>query len=490
VKSNYVKANYDVNQTINFRVLSDHQCEEIYLAALEVLEYTGAVIHSERTLEILKKGGCWVDGNHVKFPTKVVEAAVRTAPSRIAISDRNGKRAMFLESQNVYFGPGPSNTYMLDPETGERRRPRVADAARVAKLCDALPNIDYVMDSGTPMDVTPTLADVHSFNQMVRNTTKPIIHWGFDEDQYNDIIDMAEVIAGGPEELSKNPFFILYSEPSPPLRHSHEAIDKAVAAAKRDIPVIYVPVNFAGGTVPATMAGALVCSVADSLVGLVANQLVRPGSGFIMGGVITAMDMSSTICSYGAPELSLLSAALTNVARYIGIPMFSTGGCTDAKMIDAQWAAEAAFSNLLAGLSGASLVHDCNYMEYGNTGSMDLLTINDEIIGMVRRIMKGIKVDDYQMAVDIIDKVGPGGHFLGEQHTMENFRKEFWQPKLMNRLRYDEWKASGAKTMAQRVNERTREILANHEVEPLPKSVTDKLDAIIEKAEQREASKR
>ncbi len=489
MKSNYVRSNNKINQTVDFSVLNDQQCEEIYLAALEVLEHTGAVIHSEPTLEILKKGGCWVDGNHVTFPTKVVEAAVKTAPERICVSDRFGKRTMFLESQNVYYGPGPSNTYVLDPETGERRRPRKADAARVAKVVDALPNIDYCMDSGTPSDVTPTLADVHSFDNMVRNTTKPMIHWGFDSDQYNDIIDMAEAIAGGPDELSKNPFFILYSEPSPPLRHSHEAIDKAVAAAQRDIPVIYVPVNFAGGTVPATMAGACVTSVADSLVGLVANQLVRPGSGFIMGGVITSMDMSSTICSYGAPELSLLSAALTNVARYMGIPMFSTGGCTDSKIIDAQWAAEAAFSNLAAGLSGASLVHDNNYMEYGNTGSYDLLTANNEILGMVKKILQGVEVNDYTMAVDVIDKVGPSGHFLGEKHTIDEVRKNFWIPELMNRYRYDEWKAKGATTMGERINQKTCDILQNHECEPLDKKTCERLDAILEKAERREANK-
>jgi trimethylamine--corrinoid protein Co-methyltransferase len=490
MKSKYVRANYQVNQAVNFRVLSDDQCEEIYNASLEVLERTGADFYSEEALEIYKKAGCWVDGNRVRFPTRVVEKAIRSAPSRITICDRNGNRSMFLEGRNAYWGPGPTNTYVLDPFTGERRRPKKKDAEHAGLVCDALPNIDYAMDNGTVMDVTPTLSDVHAFDALVRNTTKPIIHWGFGIDQYNDIIEMASAVTGGLDELQKRPFIILYSESSPPLRHSAEAIDKAIFAAKKDIPVIYTPCTFAGGVAPATMAGTLVITVVDSLVGLVANQCVREGSRFIMGGLISTMDMSSSILAYGAPELSLLSAALTDVARYIGIPMFSTGGCTDSKTIDAQWAAEAAFSNLIAGLSGAHIIHDCNYMEYGNCGSLELLVANDEIIGMVKRIMKGIEVDDFHLAVDVVDKVGPGGHFLGEEHTINNFRKETWWPSLISRMRYDEWKQSGGLTMGQRIKQKTQDIINSHKAEPLSKEICDKLDAIIEKAENREASKR
>lgn len=490
MRSKYVRANYQINQTVNFSVLSKDQCEEIYLAALEVMERTGADVHSPEALEIFKKGGCWVEGNRVRFPSRVVEWAVRTAPSRIAISDRNGKRSMFLEGQNVYWGPGPTNTYTLDPFTGERRRPKKSDTVRAGVVCDALPNISYAMDNGTPMDVTPTLADVHAFDALVRNTSKPIIHWGFGIEQYGDIIEMAAAVAGSMEELQKKPFIILYSESSPPLRHSAEAIDKAIFAAQKDIPVIYTPCTFAGGVAPATMAGALVVAVVDSFVGLVANQLVREGSGFIMGGLISTMDMSSSILAYGAPELSLLSAALTNVARYLNIPMFSTGGSTDAKTIDTQWAAEAAFSNLVAGLSGANIVHDCNYMEYGNCGSLELLVANDEIIGMVKRILKGMTVDDYHMAVDIIDKVGPGGHFLGEEHTIKNFRTETWWPSLISRMRYDEWKLAGGLSMGQRIKQKTQDIINSHEPQKLSPQVCEKLDAIIAKAEAREAAKK
>ena len=486
-RSQYVRANNRTNVSPQFSMLSEDQCESIVNGALEVLERTGAEIHSAEALEILEKGGCWVEGNRVRFPSQLVEWAIGRAPSRIVISDRSGKRSMFLEGQNVYYGPGPTNTYVLDAFTGERRRPLKSDTVRAAVTADALPNISYAMDNGTITDVTATLADVHAFQALVENTTKPIIHWGFGVDQYQDIVDMAAAVRGGLEALQQNPFLILYSESSPPLRHSAEAIDKAIFAAKVKLPVIYTPCTFSGGVAPATMAGSLVISVADCLVGLVTCQLVNEGTQFIMGGLISTMQMSSSILSYGAPELSLLSAGLTNVTRYLGIPMFSTGGCTDSKVIDTQMAIEAAFSILIAGLSGANIVHDCNYMEYGATGSLELMTMDDEIIGMVKKILGGVLVNDEQLAVDVMDRVGPGGHYLGDAHTMRHFR-DFWAPTLISRLRYDAWVAEGSKSMGQRVKEKTQDIINNHQPERLPDDVLAQIQAVIDRAEAREAA--
>jgi len=468
-------------------MLSEDQCEAVLNAALEVLERTGADIYSDEALEILAKGGCWVDGKRVRFPSQLVEWAINRSPSRVVISDRNGKRSMFLEGQNVYYGPGPTCTFTLDPFTGERRRPVKSDTVRVAKTVDALPNISFAMDLGTVSDVTASLADVHSFQAMVENTTKPIVHWGFGIDQYQDIVDIAATVRGGVEALQQNPYVILYSESSPPLRHSSEAIDKAVFAAKAKVPVIYTPCIFAGGVAPATMAGALVVAVSDFLVGLVAGQLVNPGASFIMGGLISSMQMSSSILTYGGVELSLLSSGLTSVARYMGIPMFSQAGCCDSKVLDAQVGVEAAFSILVSGLSGANLIHDCGFIEYAATSSLEVLTMDNDIIGMVKRILGGILVNDEEMAVDVIDGVGPGGHFLADDHTMAHFR-EFSMPKLISRMRYDPWVLEGSKSMGDRVKARTQEIINTHTCEPLPDSVLEGIQGVVDKAEARETA--
>lgn len=487
----YVRARYKVNKSPVFRMLTEDQQKDIYQAALEILERTGAVVHDKEALELFEKAGCWIEGERVRFPAGLTEWAVKSAPSRILIYDRDGNRNMVLEGRNTYYGPGPTNTYHRDPETGERRRPVLSDSENAGKVCDALPNISFAMDLGTPTGVTDTLADVYAFKSLVTNCRKSIVHWGFDIDQYEDIVNIAAAVVGGLENLQKKPFFCLYSEPSSPLVHSREAIAKAIFAAKKRIPIVYTPCVMLGGTTPATMAATIALGVAESLVGIVASQLIRVGSPMIMGGVYAIMDMKTTVFSYGSPEFHIMQAGIAEVAHYMGIPVFGTAGCTDSHTLDGQAAGEATMSILMAAQTGANLVHDVGYTGSGSTGSLYQLVMCDEIIAMVRRFMRGIPVNDETLAVDVIDKVGPGGHYLGEEHTMKHFKNETWFPTMMSRVRYDAWKSmEGGKSMGDKVAEKMRDILKNHQVPALPGDVLKEIDLIIEKAEAREAGKK
>lgn len=485
-----VRARYKVNRTPVFQMLSKDQCREIYMAAVEILERTGAKVYDTESKEILQKAGCWVDGEVVRFPAGLIEWAVRTAPSRITLYDREGNRCIVLEDGKTYYGPGPTNTYFRDPYTGERRRPVLKDNEDVGRVCDALPHIDFVEDLGTPTGVTDTLADLYAFYALVTNTRKPIVHWGFDIDQYEDIVAMAAAVAGGLEQLQQRPFICLYSEPSSPLMHSREAISKAVFAAKKKIPIVYTPCVMLGATTPATIAGTLAVGVAESLVGIVVSQLVYAGAPIIMGGVFAIMDMQTTVFSYGSPEFQIMQAGIAEVARYMGIPVFGTAGCTDSHIMDGQAAAEAALSILTAAQAGANLVHDVGYTGVGSCGSLEQLVLSDEIIGMVKRIMRGIEVNDETLAVNVVNKVGPGGHFLEEKHTIRHFKDELWFPTLINRMRYDEWKnVEKCSTMGERAKKKLQKILETHTVPPLSPEVLAVLDEIIGRAEEREAQK-
>lgn len=487
----YIRARYQVNQTPLFRMLSEEQCHEIYLAALDILQRTGAKVYDEESREIFKKAGCWVEGELVRFPAGLTEWAVKTAPSKILLYDRDGNVAMSLQEGYTYFGPGPTNTYHRDPYTGERRRPVLSDTENVGRVCDALPNIDFVEDLGTPTGVTDTLADVYAFSALVRNTRKHIVHWGFDIDQYQDILEIGAAVAGGLEKLQQKPFFSLYSEPSSPLMHSREAIAKAVFAAKNRIPIVYTPCIMLGATAPATLAGTIALGVAESLVGIVVSQLIREGSPIIMGGVYAIMDMKTTVFSYGSPEFQIMQAGIAEVARHMQIPVFGTAGCTDSHTMDGQAAAEATMSILIAAQSGANLVHDVGYTGVGSCGSLEQLVLGDEVIGMVRRFMRGIPVDDETLALDVVDRVGPGGHFLGEEHTIKHFKSETWFPTLINRMRYNAWRdEAGGSTMGERIKQKLHYILENHKVPALPDDVLQKIDEIIARAEAREAGKK
>jgi trimethylamine--corrinoid protein Co-methyltransferase len=207
------------------------------------------------------------------------------------------------------------------------------------------------------------------------------------------------------------------------------------------------------------LAGVLTQSLAEGLVGIVLSQLKKKGAAMILGGVVTILDMSTTVMPYGAPEMVLLSAAQTEVCKQLRLPIFSTAGCGDSKVLDEQAAIEAAISVAVAALSGANLVHDVGYLESGLVGSLDMLVMSDEIISMVKRIVGGVVVDDEHLATEVIDRVGPGGNFLAEDHTLRHFKREFWFPNLLDRSRREAWEQHGSKTLGQRVRERVVDIL-------------------------------
>ena len=463
------KSNFAANVTPHFSVLSNDQIYEIHLATLEVLERTGVQIPEQEAVDLLSGAGARVsDGNRVRIPSYLVEDALRSAPERITLANRDGERTVFLEGNKVYFGTGSDCPNLLDPYTGERRRFRKEDVEEAARLCDYLPNIDFVMSLGLVSDVPTATSDRHQFEAMLVNTKKPIVFTAHDVEGMSDMIEMAAIAIGGREELRRNPFIVLYAEPISPLRHFGPAVRKLLLSAEEGIPVIYTPCPMCGATTPSTLAGTLVTANAECLSGLVISQLKRKGAPFITGGLISIMDMRAAILSYGAPELSLLSAALTEIAHFYKLPMFGTAGCSDAKILDEQAAVESAISCLMSALSGAHLVHDVGFLEYALTGSYEMVVMTNEIIGMVKRIMRGIEVSRETLAVDVIDQVGPGGNFLVEEHTLRHFRQEQWFPDLIDRRNYEDWAKAGAKTMGGRANEQVKKILSEHRPEPLP----------------------
>lgn len=484
-----MRVNYQINSTTRFRVLSDDQIEQIYFTALEVLARTGALVQQEEALELLKDAGApVVDENRVLIPNWMVKNALNTVPERIVLAgrDRGTDNAKYvtLEKDNIFYGTGSDAPFILDPYTDERRRYTYEDVYNAAKMTDALDNIDFHMSLGLTSDVPIGSYDRHQFMAMVEGTSKPLVITAVDAEGLADQYEMACELAGGEVEFQRTPYFVVYIEPSSPLNNSVEAVEKLLYAAEKHIPAIYTPCPMCGGTAPATMAGILVQALAESLTGVVISQLKNPGTPIIMGGVVSIMDMATTILSYGAPELSLLSAGLTDVAKWVGLPMFSTAGCGDAKVVDQQAAIEAAVSIAFAGLSGANLIHDVGYLESGLIGSYDMLVMSDEIISMVKHVLKGIQVDEEHLALDVIDRVGPGGHFLSDDHTYEHFRTDFWFPNLIDRRNWEDWQAAGGQDLGKRVREKVIDIIENYAPSPIPDDVEANLRDILARADE------
>jgi trimethylamine--corrinoid protein Co-methyltransferase len=214
-------------------------------------------------------------------------------------------------------------------------------------------------------------------------------------------------------------------------------------------------------------------------VGLLLTQLVQPGTPFLYGMNIAALDMKSAIVSYGAPEWPLAMAAWIDISRYYGLPVWGAAGATDSKVVDAQAGIEATVTVMTAFLSRCNLTHDVGYIEYGTTSSMEMLVVADEAIRDVRYATGGIEINEQTLAREAIHRAAPGAGFLADDHTLDNWKWAQWRPMLIDRMRYDNWVAKGSKDMAERANERARKILMEHEPPPLPEAAEETIQAVL-----------
>lgn len=472
-----IQSSFAENRSVFFRVLSDDQVWEIRQAAFDILEKTGCQVQHAGARELLKKAGALVKDRRVWLPRHIVEACVRTAPKGFTVYDRDGQRALEVEGRKSYYGTSTASPNTRDAFSGEIRETRVADIALGARVADALPNLDWVMPMGSSQDVPALAADVHEFEAVVTNTTKPVVFIGYSPRGVELVYEMAAEVAGGLDELQRRPFVLAYPEPISPLVFPAEVVERMFVAADLFMPQIPGPSAQAGATSPVTLAGTVAQSIAESLVSLVLVQLRKPGAPCCLSGNVGVFDMRTALLSLAAPEVSLGLAAQAEVAQSFGLPTWGLAGATDSKTLDAQAGIESAFHILAQGLAGLNLIHDVGYLDSGMVCSAEMLVMGDEVIGMAKRFIQGIRVDAETLARDVIEKVGPGGHYLQERHTVRHMRDELWMPGLLTRQHRDIWRAEGAKDLAQRVGERVRELAESHQ----PKSLPDEKLAALER---------
>jgi trimethylamine--corrinoid protein Co-methyltransferase len=469
-----------------FRLLDEPQILKIHHTALRILNEVGVKVNLKRALDLLRDHGARVrEKNIVKIPPFLVEEAIQSAPSNVTIYDRKKQPVMELGGRRIYFGTGTDLPKTVDLVSREIRDTKADDIVTSTLISDAMPNIDFIASYGLPRDIPPGLHYIRCFQLETENSVKPIFFTAGSQQDLMIILDMAAAVAGSKEELARYPFLIHYSEPTSPLTHSEEAVSKLICCAENRIPINYTPAILAGSTGPVTLAGALSAAVAEALSGLVIHQLSHKGAPIITGVVATGMDMLRATVSYTAPEFRLTHSAYADLFHYYDLPIWGTAGCSDSQFPDLQAGAEYGFTLLNAALDGTNLIHDCGYIGQGFVACPEMIVFADEVIGMVKRYMRGFEIDDEHLALDVIRKVGPGGHFLSEKHTLDHFMKEHWRPALFNRENLPNWVKKGKKTVNDKLIEKAIEISKNHNPEPLPHGIKERLDRIWEEAEER-----
>ncbi|MCF7890232.1 trimethylamine methyltransferase family protein [Candidatus Bipolaricaulota bacterium] len=465
-------------------MLSEQEKKKIYNKALYVLEKVGVEIRHGEAVELLREAGAEVEGERVYLKPYQVEEALTSAPKYVPVFDRDGELALELGSENNYFGPGSDNPTTVDLETGERRQSKLSDVKNFSLLVDSLPNLDFLMSMALPQDVPTRLADLYQFRAMTVHNSKPFVFTSADNRNTVELFKMASAVAGGREALEEKPFFVQYTEPTSPLVGSEDALGRLLLSAEYGVPATYTSGTLPGASSPATPAGTVVMSLAEELSGVVISQLKRPGAPVIIGGAASPMDMKTAGASYGLPAALLIDKALSEVSKYLDMPVFSEAGFSDSKLIDGQQALEASISITEMARSEADLIHDVGYLESGQTGSLESVVIGNEIVGYVRRLQEGIKLDEDHLAIDALKRVGPGGGFLTDQSTLDTFKK-LYEPELLDRNSYDSWKEKGGKDLRERAREKAKKLLDDPNSEPLAEDRVGIMDEIIEEKEEK-----
>jgi trimethylamine--corrinoid protein Co-methyltransferase len=460
-----------------YRPLTNGQIERIHAASLAVLERTGIHVENERALALYRQGGARVDGSRVYITPAMVEAALQTAPSKVMLAGRDPAQDVVLEGKRVFAGTGGSPTMVLDPGAARVRPGTLRDLADLARLADALEYCDFITIPLYPTDVSPVDAPVNRFYNCLANSTKHVMSSVQGEAGsilgVTQVIELGSMVAGGLESLRARPLVsAITSWMVSPLHLDAGVTDILIAWCEYGLPVVLSSAPMAGSTSPVTLAGTLVQLNAEQLSGIVLTQLVRPGTPFLAGYIPGLADMRSGGYLGGAVEFGMMQAAASQLAHFYQVPIYGSGGMTDSKVPDAQAGYEKMATLMLAAMGGCNYIHHAIGMITNmNAASLEQAVIDDEIVGMVMRVLRGVGVTEDTLAVEAIDRVGPGGHFLIDGHTLQFMRSELFHPALADRQNRAAWEAAGGEDSRARAITRVQALLRDHRPSPLAPGV-------------------
>lgn len=453
-----------------YRPLSSQQIETIHTASLAILDTIGITYESglDATLQMLAKAGATVDHNHsrVTFPRKLVEAQAARAPEQVTLYSRDGKNDLDLSQNHVYLGTGGAAINILDLDSGQVRSSTLNDIYQIGRVVDALDNIHFFLRPCIPTDIPPTAYDVNVFYACLKATAKHVMAGVNDVKGFYQVLDLVSLVAGGLEKLKAHPFIsMIASFAISPLKLCTQSTLIMQECVRNQIPVALSSAPMAGSTSPLTMAGTLAQLHAEQLAGISICQLTHPGAPILYGGIPGRANLRTMGYLGGAVECGMMNAAIHQLAHHIGVPNYNSSGLTDAKIPDAQAGWEKAITTLLAAMGGSNYVHHAaGMLESMLTVAYEQYVIDDEIIGMCCKVLKGITVDPDHLALEVIESVGPGGNFITATHTMDHLYSEYFHGTAVTDQRSrDAWAGDGSSDARKRACDIARKILSAEE---------------------------
>jgi trimethylamine--corrinoid protein Co-methyltransferase len=461
----------------SFKPLNEASIRKIHQTVMREIEEVGFEVNSDAALKLFESAGGKVDWDkyQVRMPQEKVTELISMASPEITLCGQDEKHDIFLGGTRVYAGTGGTALYIYQPDTGKRRPATLDDLKRITKLVDQLDNIHLFMLPTYPTDLSAEQVDVNRFFAGLDSTTKHIMGGVYTLDGVNQVIKMAEIVAGSREALQRRPLISMVTCSISPMRMDEQYGNLLIAIAKSGIPLVCPAEPLCGATSPVTLAGNVVIQTVDSLMGVMLTQIVNPGTPVIFGSVASTTDLRRLNYLAGSVEMGLLNAAGAQMAQFYKLPFYATGGMTDSKVLDSQSGYETAITSLLCALAGANFIHDAaGFMEFALTACYEKFIIDNEILGMVMRAVEGIKVNDDTLAFDLIKQVGPGGNFIASKHTRQFMRNEHYQPSLSDRNSREEWESKGEKNTWERASAMVPQLIANHKYQ-LPDGIRNRI---------------
>jgi trimethylamine--corrinoid protein Co-methyltransferase len=461
-----------------YQPLSPQGITAIHDASLTILEKTGITYEAglEETVDMLAAAGATVDQHdkRIRFPRQMILERVAQAPSRVILYARDGKYDLDLTEDKVHLGTGGAAVKILDLNTGQPRPSTLKDLYEIGRLVDKLDHIHFFLRPCIPTDIPEADYDVNMFYACLKATGKHVMSGVNDEAGLHRIIEMAAMLAGGKEQLRERPFIsVITSFAISPLKLCTQSTLIMQECNRQGIPVALSAAPMSGSTSPMTMAGTLAQLHAEQLAGITICQQTQSGAPLLYGGIPGMANMATMGYLGGGVECGMMNAAIHQLAAHIQVPNYNSAGLSDSKLPDAQAGWEKAMTILLAAMGGSNYMHhSAGMLESMLTVAHEQYVIDDEIIGMACKVLKGIEVDGDHLALEVIDSVGPAGNYMMSPHTMKYMRSEYFQGNgVTDRKIRDQWEQDGSMDSRERAKTIVRKILDADETPNIPPEV-------------------
>ena len=461
------------------RPLAPDALARLHAASLRILEETGVVVTSPAVRDRMAAAGARVEGDRVRLPAGLVEAALGAAPPTYTLAARDPDWDLPLDGAHGYLSVDGSAAEILDLETGERRSSTEADLAQVTCLADALPEIAFLWQGVEAGDRPVPVRPLHELRTQLANSGKHVqLMTATTPLAARGAVEMARAVAGGADALRARPILSSFQVSLSPLAFDGEALEAALVYGEAGVPAGFVVMAIGCATAPATPAGVLAQSNAEVLAGIAILETLVPGAPTFYGACSTTMDLRTGLTTCGGPEDLLYQATFAQQARHYRLPSSVGTFAPGAKSADWQAGLENGLSGIASLLAGADMLSGAGLLYAARVFALEEMVLDAEIFGLLRHLGGGLAIDDEALAVDVIDAVGPGGHFLAERHTVQHMRA-LWQPRVFDRGTWEDWEAAGRPSPRDRARERARALLASHIPPPLPDGLAGELDAIV-----------